>query len=92
MLGAVPVMRDEGEPISRGQVDRRAADARALRDTLFAVGLCAGVVLVNGLLAILFIELMQTMGWWGTSDLDRAERAATEWSGRLSARLAVAEQ
>ena len=58
-------MRDVGEPLSRGQLDRRAADARALRDVLFSVALFSGVVLVNGILAILFIALMQALGLWG---------------------------
>jgi hypothetical protein len=84
-------MRDDGEPISRGQLDRKAAERRALANALFAVGLFAGVVLVNGLLAILFIELMQAVGWWGSSESESAERAATEWSGKLRARLAIAE-
>jgi hypothetical protein len=60
-------MRDIGEPLSRGQVDRRAAEARALRDALFGVALFTGVVLVNGILAILFIALMQALGLWGTA-------------------------
>ena len=57
-------MRDVGEPHSRGQLDRRAAEARALRDVLFGVALFSGVVLVNGILAILFIALMQALGLW----------------------------
>lgn len=57
--------RDVGEPLSRGQLDRRAAEAKALRDTFFGVALFTGVVLVNGILAILFIALMQALGLWG---------------------------
>lgn len=65
-------MRDIGEPLSRGQVDRRAAEARALRDALFGVALFTGVVLVNGILAILFIAVMQALGLWGTAAADGA--------------------
>lgn len=61
-------MRDEGEPISRGQVDRRAADARAMRDALFGVALFTVVVLVNGILAILGIEALQAIGVWPTPE------------------------
>jgi hypothetical protein len=61
-------MRDQGEPISRGQLDRAAAERRALRDALFVVGLFAGVVLVNGLLAILGIEVLQELGVWPTPE------------------------
>jgi hypothetical protein len=60
----VKIVRDAGEPLSRGQVDRRAADARALRDALLFVALFTGVVLINGILAILFIALMQALGLW----------------------------
>lgn len=63
-------MRDIGEPLSRGQVDRRSAEARAVRDALFGVALFTGVVLVNGILAILFIALMQALGLWGSAAAD----------------------
>jgi hypothetical protein len=58
-------MRDAGEPLSHGQLDRLAAETKALRDTLLGVALFTGVVLVNGILAILFIALMQALGLWG---------------------------
>jgi len=62
-------MRDDGEPIGRGQPDRRAADARAIRDALFSVAFFTGVMLVNGILVILLIELARTFGWWETSSV-----------------------
>ena len=83
-------MRDDGEPISRGQLDRKAAEARALRNALFAVGLFTGVVLVNGILAILLIELFQAIGWWEVSASEGAQSATTELSGRLRVRAALA--
>ena len=61
-------MRDDGEPISHGKLDRAAAERRAVRDALSAVGLFAGVVLVNGLLAILGIEVLQELGVWPTPE------------------------
>jgi hypothetical protein len=60
-------MRDEGEPVSKGQIDRRAEDAKALRNALFAVVFFTGVVLVNGILAILLIALLQALGLWGAT-------------------------
>ena len=57
-------MRDEGEPISPGQLDRRAADKRALRDAFSCVAFFGGVMLINGIVVILLIELAQTLGWW----------------------------
>jgi hypothetical protein len=58
--------RDDGEPISAGRRDRQAAEARTLGNVLFAVALFTGVVLINGILAILLIELFRAAGWWGT--------------------------
>ena len=84
-------MRDDGEPISHGQLDRRAAEARALRDALFAVALFTGVVLINGILAILLIELFQTIGWWEVSASAGAQTASTELSGRLKFGAALAD-
>jgi uncharacterized membrane protein len=61
-------MRDEREPISRGQLDRRAADRRALGNTIWFVAFLAVVVLVNGILAILGIEVLQAVGVWSTPE------------------------
>lgn len=83
-------MRDCGEPISRGQLDRRAAEIRALRDSLFAAILFGGVVLINGILAILLIELFQSIGWWEVQPTGAAEGAAA-LSGRLGRRGTTAE-
>ena len=59
------VMRDNGEPVGKGRLDRQAEDRRALRTAVFAVAFFTAVVLVNGLLAILFIALLQSLGLWG---------------------------
>jgi hypothetical protein len=67
------VMRDDGEPISRGQLDRHAADVRALRDSLFVAAFFGGVVLINGILAILLIEFFQSIGWWEVQPAGGAE-------------------
>jgi hypothetical protein len=48
-------MPDNGEPISRGQLDRRRAERRALGNTLWFVAFFAAAVLLNGLIAILGI-------------------------------------
>ena len=61
-------MRDEGEPISRGQLDRHAADRRPLGSTLWVVALFTAAVLVNGILAILGIEALQALGVWPTPE------------------------
>jgi hypothetical protein len=77
---------DNGEPISRGQLDRRAAEAWALRNALFGVAIFTGVVLVNGILFILLIELLQVIGWWAMPESE----ATTELSARLRVRVALA--
>ena len=74
-------MRDDGEPISRGQLDRRAAEVKALRDSLFAAAVFGGVVLINGILAILLIEFFQSIGWW-----EVLPAAEADGVGALSAR------
>lgn len=81
-------MRDHGEPLSRGQLDRRAAEARALRNALFGVALFTGVVLVNGILFILLIELLQAIGWWPMPASEGVQDATTELSARLRPRVA----
>lgn len=81
-------MRDDGEPISRGQLDRRAAEIRALREALFVVAFFGGVVLINGILAIVLIEFFQSMGWWEVQPAGGAEGAAG-LAGRFGRRAAV---
>jgi hypothetical protein len=83
-------MHDDGEPISRGQLDRRAAELRALRDSLFVAAFFGGVVLVNGILAILLIEFLQAIAWWDVQPAQGAEGAAA-LSGRLGRRAATVE-
>lgn len=83
-------MHDAGEPLSRGQVDRRAADARAFGNTLLMVGLFTGVVLVNGILALVLIEVLQALGWWPESASEDAGDAARDVSARLRVRAAAA--
>ncbi len=58
-------MRDIGEPLDRGQVDRGTDETRPLREALRLVALFTGVVLLNGVLAILFIAFMQALGLRG---------------------------
>jgi hypothetical protein len=82
-------MRDDGEPISRGQLDRRAADKEALRDLLLFLALFLGAVLVNGILWILLIELLQALDWWDSSATESASSAAGGLSDRMRARSLV---
>jgi hypothetical protein len=79
-------MPDDGEPISRGQLDRRAAEARALRDSLFAAAFFGGVLLINGILAILLIEFFQSIGWWEVQPAGGSEAGAA-LLGRLGVTL-----
>jgi hypothetical protein len=81
-------MRDDGEPISRGQLDRRAAEIRALRDTLFVAALFGVAIVINRVLAILLIEFFQSIGWWEVKPAGGAEGAAG-LAGRFGRRAAV---
>ena len=74
-------MGDDGER-SPGQLDRRAAEIKALRDSLFVAAFFGGVVLTNGILAILLIEFFQSIGWWEIQPAGGSEAA-----GALSSRL-----
>jgi hypothetical protein len=71
----VKTKRDAGEPISKGRVDRRATEARALRGALGLVALFAGIVVVGAILAILFIALMQALGLWMAEAAETTFRA-----------------
>jgi hypothetical protein len=69
-------MRDDREPISRKQPERRAAEMRTLRDSLFVAAFFSGVVLINGILAILLIEFFRSIGWWEVQPATGGEGAA----------------
>ena len=57
-------MRADGEPISVGGRDQRAAERQAWRNALLVATFFGAVVLINGILAILLITWWQAMGWW----------------------------
>jgi hypothetical protein len=81
-------MRDEGEPISRGQLDRRAAEIGALREALFLGAFFGGVILINGMLAIVLIEFLQSIGWWEVQPTGAGE-GASGLAGRFGRRAAA---
>jgi hypothetical protein len=83
-------MDDDGEPIGRGQLDRRAAKARAFRGALFAIALLTGILLVNGIFAILLIEFFQAIGWWEVSAAEGIHGTAAGASGPSARPLALA--
>jgi hypothetical protein len=68
--------RDAGEPISKGRVNRRAIEARQLRSALLGVALVAGIVLINAVLAILFIALIQSLGLFASAASEAADLSA----------------
>lgn len=83
-------MPDDGEPISRGQLDRRAAEIKALRDSLVVATFFGGVVLINGILAILLIEFFLSIGWWEVQPAGGAD-GANVLTGHLGRRFGTAE-
>jgi hypothetical protein len=60
----VRTQRQAVNPVSKGRVDRRSVEARALRNALLGVALFAGIVLFNAIVAVLFIALLQSLGLW----------------------------
>ena len=76
-------MRDEGEPTSQGRGERRGDEAKPFRDSLFAAAVFGGVVLINGILAILLIAFLQSIGWWEVE-----WSGGSEWLAALSRRVA----
>ena len=83
-------MNERPAPISPRRSDYRDPTAPTLRDYLFVLGLFAGVLLVNGILALLLIELFRAIGWWEPWTPEGAQGAATELSGRLRLRTPLA--
>jgi hypothetical protein len=71
--------------LTRGRISRQTPGRFAIGDALLAAALFGGVVLVNGFLAMLLIELLQALGWWEVAAADGANGAAV-LSGRLRAR------
>ena len=55
--------RDVNESLSPDG-DRHWTEGGHLRNALLGVALFAGIVLINAILAILFIALMQALGLW----------------------------
>ena len=56
-------MRNEGEPIGQGQLDRRVVSQHALRTSVLFAAVFGFVVLVNGLLLILLLGMCVELGW-----------------------------
>ena len=77
-------MNDDGEPIGRGQLDGRSAEAKALHDAGFAIAVFTWVVLVNGILAFFLIELFQAIGWWETAAVEGAHEATSQMPRRFT--------
>jgi hypothetical protein len=84
-------MDTHGEPIGRGQLDRRATEGLALRDAAYAIAVFTGIALVNGILTILLIELLQIIGWWEVPASEGAREVATGLSHRMGVDAAFAE-
>jgi hypothetical protein len=63
-----PIVRDDIEPVSPTREppeNPRQTERGALRDALTAAAFFGGIVLLGGILAILFIALLQSLGLWG---------------------------
>ncbi|HET9757034.1 MAG TPA: hypothetical protein VFP66_11070 [Candidatus Limnocylindrales bacterium] len=56
--------REDGEPISAGRSGGVASYLDIFRNAMFTVLFFAGVILVNGIIAILLIGFLQSVGLW----------------------------
>lgn len=80
---------DEGEPISAGRRDRKAAEARAFANAMFLVVGFAVASAATGLLAILLIEVLRAMGLWDSALVNFTPSIAQTPSPDLAAAEAI---
>jgi hypothetical protein len=83
-------MRDAGEPISPGRRAQPDPGPLELGDVLTLVAIIGGVLLFNGMVALLLIEVLQALGWWPEPASEGAVDLARDVSVRLRARAAPA--
>jgi hypothetical protein len=83
-------MRDAGEPISQGRRARPDPGPLELGDVLTLVALITGVLLFNGIFALLLIEVFRALGWLPEPASEGAGDAVRDVSARLRARTAPA--
>ena len=70
--------REDGEPISAGRGGGVASYLDIFRSAMFTVLFFAGVILVNGIVAILLIGFLQSVGLWEGS-VSPASEEPTSW-------------
>jgi hypothetical protein len=70
-------LREDGEPISAGRGGGVASYLDIFRSALFTVLFFAGVILVNGIIAILLIGFLQSVGVWEVSVSPASEEPMT---------------
>ena len=71
--------REDGEPVSAGRSGGRVATYLAMfRTAMVTVLFFAGVILVNGIIAILVIGFLQSVGVWEVS-VSPASEEPTSW-------------
>ena len=56
--------REDGEPISAGRGGGVGSYLDIFRSAMFTVPFFAGVILVNGIVAIFLIEFLRSVGLW----------------------------
>jgi hypothetical protein len=85
----VKTLRDAGEPISQGRRARPDPGPIELGDVLTLVALIGGVLLFNGVVAFLLIEVFRALGWWPEPASEGAG-AVRDVLARLRSRAAFA--
>lgn len=82
-------LRDTGEPISQGRRARPDPGPLELGEVLTLVALIGGVLLFNGFVAFLLLEVFRALGWWPEAASDGAG-AVRDVFARLRSRAAFA--
>ena len=76
--------RGDGEPISAGRSGGVASYLEMLRTAMFTVLFFAGVILVNGIIAILVIGFLQSVGLWEGSVSPASEEPMSWLRNRMA--------
>lgn len=77
-------LREAGEPISAGRSRGVASYLDMLRTAMFTVLFFSGVMLINGIIAILLIGFLQSVGVWEASVTPASEEPMSWLRNRMA--------
>ena len=77
-------LREDGEPMSAGRDGGVASYLAVFRTAMFTVLFFAGVLLINGIIAILLIGFLQSVGVWEVSVSPASEEPMSWLPNRMA--------